>query len=285
VAVIFIRQRQFKAHTWYEFLMEYYGGTYQFPSAPAEGGPDPVMSVLHHCSKRGMLFQPRNIKELAPCFRLEVSTSANLRHIVYLVPWRTTQRPKPERRLKAPPTFYWLVESELAAHVQLGSPSAFGKPINRQSLEALSKLPLNLQFASMHPPLVLYHGTDAVAASIIGASGMLPNAKTGMLGPGMYFARWDKASDFAVKDAERVARPVPGCVIRVISSVASCREMTLTDVCQCGCAKAFVDHTGHYGRGQDATYVPDNSLPATKRAEWCIRNPETILVDGVFNSV
>ena len=38
----------------------------------------------------------------------------------------------------------------------------------------------------------------------------------------------------------------------------------------------------HLEQGHCVTYVADNSLPATRRAEWCIRNPDCILVDGLF---
>jgi hypothetical protein len=165
----------------------------------------------------------------------------------------------------------------------MGPASAFGCPVSTKSLAALRQLPLHLQFASMTPPLVLYHGTDAAAAALIGAVGMLPSAKAGMLGPGMYFAKWDKAAQFAREDADRVVRTTPGCVLRAIVAPAPTRTMTAADVCTCGCARAFVDHNGRHAAGTDITHVPDNSLPATRRAEWCVRNPDVVLVDGVFD--
>jgi len=134
----------------------------------------------------------------------------------------------------------------------------------------------------MTPPIVVYHGTDGLTASIIAASGMLPSSKAGMLGPGIYFAKWEKARDFGLEDAERVKRNERGCVVRVILTAATCKEMTVADVCTCGCARAFVDHNVHHGASFNMTFVPDNSLPATRRAEWCVRTPDIVVVDGIF---
>jgi hypothetical protein len=281
LAMILMRQRFWRDHTWYEYLLERRGDEFHFPSTGLEGfSPEEV--ILHNCAKRGMLYKPDRAQDLEACLQHTVMAGGRC-HRVYLLPWKTTQRPKSERRLKSPPAFFWLTESEMAAHVHVGPPGAFGISIGMVSLQAMSALPLNLQFASMTPPIVLYHGTDVVTAGIIAASGMLPTAKVGMLGPGMYFARWDKARDFATETAERVRREPPGCVVRAIVQADSVREMTSGDVCTCGCAKTYVDHNGHHGTGADITFVPDNSLPATRRAEWCIRNPDCILVDGLFD--
>jgi hypothetical protein len=280
LSIIFIRQRFWREHTWYEYLVEHRGSEFHFPSA-ALSNTSPEDVIVHNCAKRGMLYKPDSVKNLEACLQHTVFAGGRC-HRVYLLPWKTTQRPKPERRLKAPPAYFWLAESEMAAHMHVGSPSGFGISIGQVSLQAMSQLPLNLQFASMTPPIVLYHGTDVVTAGIIATTGMLPAAKGGMLGPGMYFARWDKAHNFALETAERVRREPPGCVVRAIIQADSVREMTSADVCTCGCAKMYVDHNGHHGTGHCVTYVADNSLPATRRAEWCIRNPDCILVDGLF---
>jgi hypothetical protein len=241
-----------------------------------------MTALTSMCARRGMMFQPQRPGELEACLQAEV-TADGTPHRVYLVPWESTQRPSTGRRLRVPPAFFWLAESEVAAHVALGPPAAFGCPIARRSLAALRALPLHLQFASMTPPLVLYHGTDAATAALIATAGMLPSAKGGMLGPGMYFAKWDKAAQFAREDADRVARAVPGAVCRVILLDAPTRTMTVDDVCTCGCARPYVDHNGRHAAGTAVTYVPDNSLPATRRAEWCVRNPDVVIVDGIFD--
>jgi hypothetical protein len=277
VAGVFIRQRAWKEHTWYEFLLEHRHGSYQFPQA------GDIAAVATLCAKRGMLYPPHRPEELEACLQTVVTAHSTC-HRVYLVPWESTQRPHAGRRLRHPPAYFWCAESEVAAaHVAMGPASAFGCPVSTKSLAALRQLPLHLQFASMTPPLVLYHGTDAAAAALIGAVGMLPSAKAGMLGPGMYFAKWDKAAQFAREDADRVVRTTPGCVLRAIVAPAPTRTMTAADVCTCGCARAFVDHNGRHAAGTDITHVPDNSLPATRRAEWCVRNPDVVLVDGVFD--
>lgn len=277
VSGIFIRQRTWREHTWYEFLLEHRHGSYQFPQAGDIG------AVATLCAKRGMLYPPRRSEDLEACLQ-SVVTAQSTPHRVYLVPWESTQRPHAGRRLRHPPAYFWCAESEVAAaHVAMGPASAFGCLVSTKSLAALRQLPLHLQFASMTPPLVLYHGTDAATAALIGAAGMLPSAKAGMLGPGMYFAKWDKAAQFAREDADRVVRTTPGCVLRAILAPAPTRTMTVADVCTCGCARAFVDHNGRHAVGTDVTFVPDNSLPATRRAEWCVRNPDVVLVDGVFD--
>jgi hypothetical protein len=281
LAIIFMRQRFWREHTWYEYLLERRGSEFHFPSA-ALSNSSPEEVIVHNCAKRGMLYKPDNVRDLESCLQHTVMAGDRV-HRVYLLPWKTTQRPKSERRLKSPPAYFWLAESEMAAHMHVGPPSGFGVPIGSTSLQAINALPLHLQFASMSPPIVLYHGTDVSTAGIIAATGMLPTAKVGMLGPGMYFARWDKALDFATETAERVRRDPPGCVVRAIIQADSVREMTAADVCTCGCAKTYVDHNGHHAAGTAITFVPDNSLPATRRAEWCVRNPDCILVDGLFD--
>ena len=43
-----------------------------------------------------------------------------------------------------------------------------------------------------------------------------------------------------------------------------------------------VDHNGEHSRGCRAA---DNTLGATRRAEWCIKEPDAIHVDGILFSV
>jgi len=201
---------------------------------------------------------------------------------MYLVPWETTQRPKPDRNLQAPPALFWLAESELASHVQTGAPSAFWKPLSRSSMAALNALPMNLRFASMSPPLVLYHGTSGPAAARIASAGFMPGMKPAMLGCGIYLARFDKAHDFAVETSDRKVREPCGAVVRVLVFAPSCTTMTRDKTCTCGCAQAFVDHEGKLAEGTAMTFVPDDSLPATRRAAWCVRDHSCVLVDGPF---
>jgi hypothetical protein len=183
---------------------------------------------------------------------------------------RNTQMPKPGRRLRGAPHLYWVTGAELSGHMHLGPPMVFGVPVAKQTTAMFLGLPLKARYASKTPPLVLYHGTNAGEA--ISTAGMLkPSTTPGMLGFGVYLARWDKASTFGAE------------VVRCIVFPDPVRVMTASDVCTCGCGKAFVDHATAHGKGYRTTYIPDNSLPATRRAEWCIRDPmEAIVLDGLF---
>jgi hypothetical protein len=178
----------------------------------------------------------------------------------------------------------WITEAELA--VRLGVcdvPTAFGCQFSPRSLHAHTSLPIHLRFASDTPPLVVYHGTDADAAATIAATWFLPSTKVGsMLGPGIYFAQWDKAVQFSVEDADRKKRPQLGKVLRCYAFPKQCVTMTADKICTCGCGQPYVDHNVVHAAGAEATFVPDHSLPATRRAEWCIRNPDCIMVDAVF---
>jgi hypothetical protein len=141
-----------------------------------------------------------------------------------------------------------------------------------------------MRFASATPPLVLYHGTDAGAVPGILKHGLVPCPKSaGMLGAGVYFARWDKAKDFALQDASNERRAVPGVVIRAIVTTGTTLEMRADMRCTCGCGKPFVDHNGERSRKFRTAFVPDNSRGATKRAEWCVKEPTAIFIDGIFS--
>ena len=112
--------------------------------------------------------------------------------------------------------------------------------------------------------------------------GLLASTGPSMLGPGVYLAKWDKATSFATHDASNTARSEHGVVVRCIAFTGSTCTMARDMVCTCGCGVPFVDHQTHYGKGYRTTYVPDHSLPATRRAEWCIRDPAAIVCDGIF---
>jgi hypothetical protein len=287
LAFIFIRTRTRGPDVWYEYLMELHRGQYSFLQVDSRGDRAPVQELLQQAlsvaSRRGLLFLPKDIEQAERCYE-STTVGEGVPHRTYLIPMDTTQRPNPTRLLTAPPAMYWITESELAMHEQMGPPSAFGRPICPRSIKAHAALPLNLRFASAAPPIVIYHGTDAAAAAAIAASTFMPSAKPGMmLGAGLYFAGWDKASQFAEEDADRKPRPTPGKVLRcLLAGSTACTTMTGSMVCKCGCGRAFVDHTGEHGASTKVTFVPDNSLPATRRAEWCVRDPGCVFVDGMF---
>ncbi len=277
---IFMRKQTWKEHTWYEYLMEFRGGKYNFIEVfdRGNGVNTCIDDAIHKCARRGMLFMPKETSDVKKCFQQDAGT-----YIVYLVPMKATQRPRPDRKLNLPPSMYWVTESELACHVEMGGPEVFGQPIDPRALQALHMLPMHLQFASMTPPRVLYHGTDTASADSIAVAGMLPSAKSGMLGPGIYLAKIQKAVKFTKETAERVVRGQQGLVVRVIAFPQSTIEMERDKRCECGCDKPFVDHLGKAGAIAEASYIPDNSMPATRHAEWCIRNPDCLLVDGLFS--
>jgi hypothetical protein len=181
----------------------------------------------------------------------------------------------------------WVSESELARHATLGDPAAYGVPISPGSLDVWHQLPLDCQFASTSPPLVLYHGTSAEAVPGILALGLKPGADSAvaMLGPGVYLARWDKAVDFARHDADNKPRAVPGCVLRVVMQAApdQVRVLGPADVCECGCGRSCVDHLGTFAKGGvKVVAVPDFASGASRRAEWCIKDPSCVQVVQVL---
>lgn len=184
------------------------------------------------------------------------------------------------------PSLVWAVESELSDHAAVGPPVVYGIPVCPFSVEAWQALPPGCRFASTSPPLVLYHGTGLSRAPGITKAGLKPGpgSSWAMLGPGVYLARWDKASDFARHTVDNVVRTEPGAVFRVMVCGAAderlVRTLTAEDVCVCGCARAFVDHEGLYGKGFVLTAVPDNAGSATRRAEWCAHIPSVLVLLG-----
>lgn len=281
IAVLCVRKRQYfrngvEIAQWFEFLLMKQKDFYQFPQTSSTE-LDPVF---------GMLFDRKLIsvppQEMGRYFEHQVDHGkTQLR--VYRLPFERTQRPKKERTLNGTPRLFWICESEMASHDQLGEPSAFGVRIAPWALAPFYGLPCAMRFASPQPPLVLYHGTEQRFKDDIVRMGLKPSAKSqSMLGYGVYFARWDKASDFASHDAMNVQRATEGLVARCIVAVSPVIEMTSTIFCKCGCGKPYVDHTGENSKGYRTVFVGDNAIGATRRAEWCVKDPEAILLDGFF---
>ena len=304
VVVVFMRLRRARVRgadcKWFEFLLEYWRnrGEYQFPQGPegegADGGGAAAAAVLHRMARRGLVFPPPGpdpVGALAPYLRTSSLEAGGVPHRVYLLPVEVTQAVRPSRVLRAPPDLYWVAESELAVHEQVGVPTCFGRPVSTRTLAAAAALgPLGLRFASVSPPLVLYHGTDAVAALAIAKAGfrVSETGEVGMLGRGVYLARWDKALRFAAETADRRARPEAGLVVRSLLFAPTVRTLGPGDVCRCGAcagkAKPFVDHDGQHRGTAAASFVPDNSLPATRRAEWCVADPGYVVPDCLLEA-
>jgi hypothetical protein len=191
-------------------------------------------------------------------------------------------------RPSALPRSMWVVESELATSAAMGHPATNGVCGLRVCRRALgiwdTVVPLRYAFATTAPPLVLYHGTSDTAAADIVRDGLKVSPESGvaMAGPGVYLARWDKASDFARRDADGNLRTVPGVVLRVVLAVPPGALYTLqaTDICSCACARPYVDHGGRCpaAAGAVVVAVPDGAVGATRRAEWCVRDPRYLAV-------
>ena len=279
-AVMLVRRRKMKLRAgyaeWFEFLMERRGDFYQFPQI---NGKDVFFLFQQLIQKRQVSIRAEDADKY-----YETSVQAGrTRTQVYAIPLPLTQRLRRDRNLVAPPRLYWLCESQLATHEHIGPPGAFGLPIAPWTLASFYSLHPSLRFATSSPPLVLYHGTDARLSKEIAENGLKPSpGKAAMLGPGVYFARWDKAYDFASHDSGNDLRPEPGIVVRCIVLAGETRVMSSRMRCSCGCGKPSVDHNGEHSRGCRTVFIPDNSLGATRRAEWCVKEPDAIHVDGIF---
>lgn len=273
---------------WYEYLMEHVRsrGCYGFPQATYRGhddAPVQVKRLLDRVSQRGVLHAPPSMEHFEKCLQPFTPCVDGITYRLYYVNMRTTQAPRADRELRGTPQYMWVTESELSGNVYVGPPSACGQSLSPAAVRAIGQLPLNLRFASPNPPLVLYHGTSVETAHVIARAGrLLPAAGPAMLGPGVYLARWDKAVSFSEHDAMGMARLGESRVLRCIVFAPKMFTMTRECVCVCGCGKSFVDHANHYGAEHDMTYVPDNSLPATRRAEWCVRRTDNVIVDCMF---
>ena len=285
-AVIFMRQRAFRGRVWFEYLLEFRNGAYQFPQVDTERvrPEEATLHLVHIAGQRGMLYAPEKPEEVESVYACTVTVD-NTPHRVYRVPLHTTQSHRPERTLGIPPSMVWAAETEFAVHVQLGMPAVLGQQVCTRSLKALRQLPMELQFASATPPLVLYHGTTVAAANAIAMAGFKPGG--GMLGPGVYVSKYDKAERFTRETADHVPRTEPGALVRVLlfAPLGAMKTMTETDACACatcmagGGPRPFVDHLCVAGRDKPVTFVPDNSRGATRFAEWCVRDASLLMVD------
>lgn len=273
---------------WYEYLMQHQrkGNEYGFPQMFKSSASEvPEIAVRHILDtlkeRRGMIHPPDDPADLEKCLQFK-TLHGNTEFRVYFVPFAATQRPRRDRALRAPPNMYWVAESELAAHDEAGPPRVFGARVAERAQAAVYSLPTHLRFASPEPPLVLYHGTSRAGAAAAASRGLLPSQR-GMVGAGVYLARWDKAADFARADADGKSRDPPGQVLRCLAWTGRTVRMAGDMVCTCGCGQPFVDHHNEHGRGFDTTYVADDSLPATRRAEWCVRNADRVACEGLFD--
>ena len=278
-AFIFMRQRNHGGRTWFEFLLELRDDEYGFIELPLGKSS---MTAAEFAAKRGLLYLPRKPEDLEKCFQFRVEPQmvprAEMPHSAYFLPSDATQRDRSNRTLPHKAHFIWACESELNSHVQMGQPSCMGVNVTARAAAAINGMPLKLRFASMKPPLVLYHGTTVDAGNQITTYGFHVSDKC-MLGSGVYFAKFEKALDFAFHDSSNTVREIPGVIVRTYVFLDSCLTMGPDKLCTCGCDKPYVDHHGKHGESSDATFVPDNSLPATRRAEWCVRDPRKCLVD------
>ena len=263
-AAVFVRERRLGARVWFEFLLEFRNGAYQFLQADAARmrAAEVPMFLMEAAARRGMMFVPSQASDIDKCFQTETLQDATC-HRVYMVPFAATQRPRAERELGMPPTMAWAAESELAVHVQLGLPAVFGRPVCSRSLAALATLPVHFRFASATPPLMLYIGIanrrDAVRAAA-GGINIKEHARRGSAGHAIYLCKWPAAAAAAGAD---------GSVLRVLVLATSCTSLTASHRCACGaCDSApFTDHVAAHRAGADMVFIPDT---ASSDAEWAV---------------
>jgi len=254
-AAIFMRQRAWRGSRWFEYLLEFRNGAYQFPQVDTERvrTEEATLHLIHSAGQRGMMYAPERPEQVESVFACVVDVDGTP-HRVYRVPVSTTQAHRADRTLGIPPAMVWAAETELQVHVQLGMPAVLGKPVCTRSLKALRQLPLELQFASTTPPLVLYMGTSAATASAAAATGLKARA-SGVLGPGVYLTKWDRAE-------AQMREQAPGTIARVLLFAPLAAIAVLTP---------------------DAPVpVPDkpvNYVPDTFAAEWCVRDPTLLMLD------
>ncbi len=284
--LIRLRTHRGVGKSWLEYLVEFTRrGEYQFPQLPLDGDVTDVegatMELLRRMDgKYRMCLKPQSADLLAACKQSEVVIDGTLFR-AYHVHIDTTQHPKADRVISGPPNAFWVCASELAGHEQTGAPEVFGHPVASWCRRAFEALPAKLR--TRESPLALYHGTSAEAAPKIAAGGVKPSTVPGMLGPGVYIGKWDKAKSFATHTADQVARREAGAIVRCLLFPGNTLVMTSDMICTCGCGKAYVDHLAERSAGYTTVFVPDNSLPATRRAEWCVKAPSShICCDGVF---
>lgn len=103
-----------------------------------------------------------------------------------------------------------------------------------------------------------------------------------MLGMGVYFAEHEKAVQFARRRAawdDEEGKRV-GAVLHCRIDLGYCKHAQRKP-CPCGCGKPFVDHPGAWysSEGYDSLFVPNNSMPATRVAEWCVADAARITIE------
>ena len=177
---------------------------------------------------------------------------------------------------------FWALSSEL-----MGDERPWDKPFAAETLHIwdVLKMPKTL---SPHPPVALYHGTDVIyLESILKNSFRLPVCTKGclerkktctchMMGKCLYFAKYDKAFSHAKQTSDWKKRSM-GCVLRCAIRLGDCRTQPKIP-CSC-CGKPYVDHPGAWMTHPfNSLYLAPNSLPATRRPEWCVKDPKQVTV-------
>jgi hypothetical protein len=280
---------------WFEFSVVLQRGsasnthTYGFRRADVCGdAPEDVHAVAERVCARSRLLH----NAAQQCVRIVDSAEDNVRVALYDV--GKTQLAVFTRRAPltvVPPLHAWAVESELVWHEHVGKPAVFGVRVSGFTRACLELLPVETRFwclakrksaaapaapAAPAPPLVLYHGTSTAAFARICADGaLLPSNRDAMLGPGVYFARWDKACRFATRDGA-----TDGVVLRCVVFTGAVAVVGADHLCTCGCAQSGVDHKGEFAATHDTAFVPDNAS-SVRAAEWCVHRPrDRVWVDG-----
>lgn len=123
--------------------------------------------------------------------------------------------------------------------------------------------------------ITLYHGTSAAnSGRITGSDGLRPS-QSGMLGPGLYLAQYDKAKNFALDSARRghVTPDVGGrrCTVAAVLTV----QVDLGN-----CKQIHGDDPGGSWRSTHDS-VHTTSTSASRREEWCIKDMSSVHVTGI----
>ena len=136
--------------------------------------------------------------------------------------------------------------------------------------------------------LILYHGTSVESLLKIMNHGFhLPKCKElpeclqgssgckcNMMGQCIYFSGFDKALRHAQRTSFNKFRE-KGAMLRVIVERKKWKVAT-NKLCKCSCNKPYVDHLGSWMKKYDSVFIMDNSLPAVRVSEWCVKNPNQV---------
>lgn len=120
--------------------------------------------------------------------------------------------------------------------------------------------PCGVLLSQKQMKLKLYHGTSLASAQQIQTNGFVPSSG-GCLGPGIYFAREDKARRFAA-DASRHGGAVGG-LIEVIVTIRNAKYVNCDDL-------------NWQAEGYDACRTDHTS--ASPNMEWCIAHASQVKV-------